>query len=78
VLTVEAKANHTPGAFGDFCEGERVVAFDLLERNVVHGLDFIRIRRDRHARAYPHHDRRDEIAGAGRIVVEQAQHVAFA
>ena len=33
---------------------------------------------DRSARRRPHHDRRDQIAGAGRIIVEQAQHVALA
>ena len=26
----------------------------------------------------PHHDRRDQIAGAGRVIVEQAQHIALA
>src|ERR1700712_3265422 len=58
--------------------GSRVVAFDFLERDMMHGLDLVRVRYDRGIRADPHHDRCNQIAGAGRIVVEQTEHVALA
>ena len=44
----------------------------------MHGGDLRRVRRKRGARAHPDHDRRNQIAGPGRVIVEQAQHVALA
>ena len=50
-------------------------AFDLVQRDAMHGGDLRRIGRDRGAFGRPHHDRRNQIAGPGRIIVEQTQHV---
>jgi hypothetical protein len=41
----------------------------------MHRGDLLRVGRDRRTRRRPYHDRRDEIAGTGRIIVEQTQHI---
>jgi hypothetical protein len=72
--SVVVKADHAPRAFGDSDEVEGVLALDGVERDPMHGGDFRRIRRYSAVGRCPHHDRRDQIARPGRIVVEQAEH----
>ena len=50
------------------------VVLDRAKRDAVHGGDLLRVRHDGALGPRPHHDRRDQIAGTGRIIVEQAEH----
>src|SRR6266700_3833320 len=72
------KPDHAPRAFGNGGEVERVGPFDIAKRDAVYRGDFFRVRRDCSTRVRPHHDRRDEIAGARGIIVEQTQNIRFA
>ncbi len=48
---------------------------DVGECDPVHGCDLIGIRREERAALRPQHDRRDQISGTGRIIVEHAEHM---
>jgi hypothetical protein len=72
------KADHAPAAFRNRGEGEGVGILDAVERDAVHRGDLVGIGRQRRAAARPQHHRRDQVAGPGGIIVEQAEHVAFA
>ena len=45
----------------------------VAKRDAMHRGDLLRVGRQRRTARRPHHDRRDQIAGAGRIIVEQAR-----
>src|SRR5262245_21012185 len=75
---VHADADHAPLALRDGDEIDRVVARDLREYNAVDRGDLIRVRAQYRIERRPHHHRRDQVAGAGRIVVERAEDIGGA
>ena len=70
----EMEPDHPPRAFGDGDEIEGIRGARSCRARCDARRRPPRVRRDRPAIARPHHDRRDQIARTGRIVVEQAQH----
>ena len=68
------EADHPPRAFGYRDKIKRIGRLDRIEPDAMHGSD-LRGLGDKLTLFGPYHDRSNEIAGTGRIVVEQAQHV---
>src|ERR1700692_1377911 len=64
------KPDHAPRAFRNGDKVERVYLFDLVKRNAMHRCDLSGVRRPGRTFGRPHHDRRNEIAGTGWIIVE--------
>src|SRR5262249_29282459 len=70
----DAHAHHAPVAFGNGDEVEGVGLGDFRERDAVHRGDLRRVGTQLCPLASPHHDRRDQIARAGRVIVQHPEH----
>ena len=75
VRPLHVQPHDAPLAFRDGVELDRVLARDVGKRNAPDRGDLLRIEPQRRMMPAPHHDRRDEIARARRIVVERAEDI---
>src|SRR5262245_108515 len=78
MAAMEAEADHPARALGNAGEAEGIVLLDLVKRDARDGRNLRRVRNYRDAPPRPHHDRCDQVAGTGRVIVEQAKHLALA
>src|SRR5262245_65050792 len=69
VPAVEAEADHPARALGNPGEAEGVLPLNIVKRDTMDGSNLRRVGNDRRALPRPHHDRRDQVAGAGRVIV---------
>ncbi len=71
---VDLHVHELAGALGYGREGDGLLLCDLHKRDAVDEGDLRRVEAQHRMETAPHHDGRDEIAGAGRVIVERAEH----